>query len=355
VSPALLIPFIFQLLAAQQQQPTQPARSDDNPGRHPTALQRRARGKSHIITCCFIILIHPRIQARNEEQALQRLTELTTNFPEEPLNAHEQRIVEYTIKRMTSHLRDAIAEAERTGQDSNRLKALLRELLNRIQVGYSSLHRVITTVRFQGVVEVLNDHVSDEDQLGKILYLRILADLERYRIDSSTSQQNANAARERAQQLYDDAKRYSRDVDPSELVCLQLALNYSAFQHDYLHDTNAAYRTVREVSPIPIRRLVDIYPFVSGPRRRYPGRHQIGPADHLHHRDSPGQHAPMAERVRRRGAHRRGQRRRGERRQQRPRGLAQVPSSAIPSRSMCVVQGVPIPSDPYVRCVTSGG
>jgi len=171
-------------------------------------------------------------EEKHEEEALQHMAELTVAFPSVQLNVREQKILEYTIKKLTSDVRTPLREAlnENRTEVTENLKTRLRSLIDRIEM----------------VVKVLDANVSSEDPKSQTLYRRVRADLERYRIDVSINPQASVIALQNANRLYLEAKRYSRDMDPSDLVCLQLALNYSAFQMDYLRDIKAAYRTVRE-------------------------------------------------------------------------------------------------------------
>jgi hypothetical protein len=103
---------------------------------------------------------------------------------------------------------------------------------------------------FQLAIKAL--YANAADVRSKALYCRMLADLQRYRIDCAANQEDANTAKLNANNRYMEAKKISRNFDSSDLVCLQIALNYAAFQAVCLNDIRSAYITCREVSPFLI-------------------------------------------------------------------------------------------------------
>ena len=93
----------------------------------------------------------------------------------------------------------------------------------------------------------------------KSIYTRMLADLERYRFDCAANPQDAQTAKKNAEIRYQEAQKLTKDFDSSDRECLQIALNFAAFQAVCLDNLRAAFITCRQVGPLllpPLHQII---------------------------------------------------------------------------------------------------
>jgi len=168
-------------------------------------------------------------------EALVHITELTKKFPKEQLTDQEKIDFADTMKELIGQVRNPLREAEQAMEAGEKPAKPIDKLKEEFRARIALIEAPVKGL-----------YTNAANSRSKALYCRMLADLERYRFDCAANQQGLTTATTNAEMRYKEAQRITKDFDSSDLVCLQLALNFSAFQAVCLKDVKAAFRTCRE-------------------------------------------------------------------------------------------------------------